>query len=514
MKKMMLSSQNLTSQKAHRLGVAFLGLVLVALNACAAPGPPLEPGEETYAEVLFALHRGAEALEPGSVVVERDGRSESVDSLEGALGRAQDGDRILLSRGRFVVHRLDFPARSLTIIGQGPGTVILDEARADDSFQANSLSMLIRMQSSEGLPGARISLHSLSMFLPYFKRSVEPIRLWLVDCDLFGSPGGYSMSPGVTLIGGSLFASSLLGAYGDPSFRSAGTLIYAPSGEEKAGVQRFYQQRDRKLVALAPEARDLPEEAIGFFPAAQKGSLAPRLSAEEWGVLDVGLPAGPPDLYATYAEALLLASTGAAELPSLGWHLDGDWERLATEQRQAVAQLEQAAAEEAARVREEELFNASIAEERAAWNAVLYAEPEPEAEAHPAETGGLELSSEADLAQAQEEMRQLLFYVLTEGSLADLETWATHGPDLEERNDKGATVLIVASDLGDVNRLRILVEHGANLEAQTPTGFRPLHAAASNNQVDAVKYLLARGADPEARIELHRRDPENKGNVE
>ncbi|HVU88356.1 MAG TPA: ankyrin repeat domain-containing protein [Pirellulales bacterium] len=72
------------------------------------------------------------------------------------------------------------------------------------------------------------------------------------------------------------------------------------------------------------------------------------------------------------------------------------------------------------------------------------------------------------------------------------------GRAIEERNDRGWTLLTCAAHYGYPRVVKLLLEHGADPHARDHKGKTPLHHAAKAS-LDCVKLLLAAGADIKAR---------------
>lgn len=74
-----------------------------------------------------------------------------------------------------------------------------------------------------------------------------------------------------------------------------------------------------------------------------------------------------------------------------------------------------------------------------------------------------------------------------------------HGADPELANDRGQTPLAAAAFKGDGAVLRVLLEEGAAVDGCGPDGRTALMTAAMFDRVEMVEFLLASGADPDAR---------------
>ncbi|SAL79297.1 ankyrin repeat-containing protein [Caballeronia peredens] len=74
-----------------------------------------------------------------------------------------------------------------------------------------------------------------------------------------------------------------------------------------------------------------------------------------------------------------------------------------------------------------------------------------------------------------------------------------HKADPDLRNDNGQTPIAGAAFKGFTDVIGTLLDHGANVEGASPDGRTALMSAAMFNRVEIVEYLIARGADPDAR---------------
>jgi uncharacterized protein len=73
-----------------------------------------------------------------------------------------------------------------------------------------------------------------------------------------------------------------------------------------------------------------------------------------------------------------------------------------------------------------------------------------------------------------------------------------HGADPEMRNDHGQNPLAGAAYKGNLPMVKLLLEHGAEVDGCAPDGKTALMFAAMFNHVDIVDFLLANGANPQA----------------
>ncbi|MFD2435426.1 ankyrin repeat domain-containing protein [Modicisalibacter luteus] len=73
-----------------------------------------------------------------------------------------------------------------------------------------------------------------------------------------------------------------------------------------------------------------------------------------------------------------------------------------------------------------------------------------------------------------------------------------YGADPEMRNDHGQNPLAGAAYKGNLPMVKLLLEHGAEVDGCSPDGKTALMFAAMFNHVDIVDFLLAHGANPQA----------------
>jgi hypothetical protein len=69
--------------------------------------------------------------------------------------------------------------------------------------------------------------------------------------------------------------------------------------------------------------------------------------------------------------------------------------------------------------------------------------------------------------------------------------------DPDKANDRGQTPLAAAAFMGDVAIAELLLEHGAQVDGAGPDGKTALMFAAMFDRVAVLELLLARGAEPE-----------------
>lgn len=69
------------------------------------------------------------------------------------------------------------------------------------------------------------------------------------------------------------------------------------------------------------------------------------------------------------------------------------------------------------------------------------------------------------------------------------------GVDLEIRDDRNWTPLMVAAFNGNLDFTKLLVQCGARIETRDKNGYTPLHWAAYNGHVDVLKFLIDKGSE-------------------
>ncbi|QRK04029.1 ankyrin repeat domain-containing protein [Archangium violaceum] len=72
-----------------------------------------------------------------------------------------------------------------------------------------------------------------------------------------------------------------------------------------------------------------------------------------------------------------------------------------------------------------------------------------------------------------------------------------HQADPEKANDRGQTPLAGAAFKGDVTIARLLLDHGARVDGVAPDGKTALMFAAMFDRLEVLELLLSRGAAPE-----------------
>jgi uncharacterized protein len=90
----------------------------------------------------------------------------------------------------------------------------------------------------------------------------------------------------------------------------------------------------------------------------------------------------------------------------------------------------------------------------------------------------------------------MLFDLARDGAAEQLAGYLDAGLTPNLTNDKGDTLLILASYRGHAGTVRVLVEHGADVLRANDRGQTALAAAVFRQSEPAVRILLDAGADP------------------
>ena len=93
----------------------------------------------------------------------------------------------------------------------------------------------------------------------------------------------------------------------------------------------------------------------------------------------------------------------------------------------------------------------------------------------------------------------LLMLASYHGHVELTELLLKRGADPSLVNDRGQTPLAGAAFKGEAEIARLLLDHGAAINGSGPDGRTPLMMAAMFNRTEMVDYFLERGADLEAR---------------
>ena len=73
----------------------------------------------------------------------------------------------------------------------------------------------------------------------------------------------------------------------------------------------------------------------------------------------------------------------------------------------------------------------------------------------------------------------------------------SRGADVNARDLRGQTPLVLASDMGFVEGVQVLVKNGAHVDESSATGETPLIAAVHRRDLAMVRVLLTAGANPD-----------------
>jgi len=71
------------------------------------------------------------------------------------------------------------------------------------------------------------------------------------------------------------------------------------------------------------------------------------------------------------------------------------------------------------------------------------------------------------------------------------------GADVNQRNNRGETALVVASNMAFIEGVQLLVEHGARVDEPNNTGETPLISAVHRRDIAMMRILLKAGANPD-----------------
>jgi ankyrin repeat protein len=71
------------------------------------------------------------------------------------------------------------------------------------------------------------------------------------------------------------------------------------------------------------------------------------------------------------------------------------------------------------------------------------------------------------------------------------------GVDLEVRDDRNWTPLMVSAFNGNLDFAKLLIKCGARISTRDKNGYTPLHWAAYNGHVDVLKFLIEKGSEPD-----------------
>ncbi|AFJ03173.1 Ankyrin [Methylophaga frappieri] len=93
----------------------------------------------------------------------------------------------------------------------------------------------------------------------------------------------------------------------------------------------------------------------------------------------------------------------------------------------------------------------------------------------------------------------LVFDIVRQGDFGQLQILIDSGVDPDSQDADGASLLMLASQLGHTDIATLLLEKGADLHATGEDGKTPLMYAAMFNQVATINILLLSGADAYAK---------------
>jgi hypothetical protein len=82
-----------------------------------------------------------------------------------------------------------------------------------------------------------------------------------------------------------------------------------------------------------------------------------------------------------------------------------------------------------------------------------------------------------------------------DGNLKDVRRLVKKGVSLDQRDDKGWTLLQIAAWHGHLDTIQYLVEAGADVNATCGHGATSLHFAAAGGHLDIARYLIESGAE-------------------
>lgn len=97
------------------------------------------------------------------------------------------------------------------------------------------------------------------------------------------------------------------------------------------------------------------------------------------------------------------------------------------------------------------------------------------------------------------DMNLKLLEAVKSGSYCLTELWIAEGAQINSVDEKGMSVIYIASKSGDVAMLNLLERSGADLNLQDKDSWTPLHFAVSKGNDTIVEWLLANGANINAK---------------
>lgn len=96
------------------------------------------------------------------------------------------------------------------------------------------------------------------------------------------------------------------------------------------------------------------------------------------------------------------------------------------------------------------------------------------------------------------QVAQSFLYAGFEGKTDEVISYLDRGMDINQTNQNGQTLLMIAAYNGNNDLVRFCIEKGAEVNARDSGGRTALMYAASGPFPETVKYLLKKGADPKA----------------
>ncbi len=93
---------------------------------------------------------------------------------------------------------------------------------------------------------------------------------------------------------------------------------------------------------------------------------------------------------------------------------------------------------------------------------------------------------------------QEFFRLIEAGSNSAVSQFISHGADLNIRDERDWTPLMVSSFNGNEEIVRLLIQNDADIQIKDNAGYTPLHLAAFNGHDNVVTLLLENNSDPNA----------------
>jgi ankyrin repeat protein len=100
------------------------------------------------------------------------------------------------------------------------------------------------------------------------------------------------------------------------------------------------------------------------------------------------------------------------------------------------------------------------------------------------------------------EMNSGLRSAAQKGDIRAVKSWLKKGADVNAKNDRGISALMLAVLNGRVKTAKFLLDKGAEINARDINGYTPLIHAAADGDIRMVKLLMNSGADLNARNDL------------